>query len=48
MYHYSLKGTKTGKAVFLTSFRKTKIKDVNRLRKKGRKGKIRIIKDFMP
>ncbi|WP_281950268.1 hypothetical protein [Nitrosophilus kaiyonis] len=48
MYHYALKATKTGKAIFLTSFRKTKEKDIERLRRKGRKNKIKIIKDFMP
>ena len=48
MYHYALKATKTGKAIFLTSFRKTKEKDIERLRKKGKLGKIQVIKDFMP
>ena len=48
MYHYALKTTKTGKAIFLVSFRKTKIKDIQRLRKKGKSGKIKILKDFMP
>ena len=48
MYHYALKATKTGKAIFLISFRKTKEKDIERLRKKGRSGKIQILKDFMP
>ncbi len=48
MYHYALKATATGKVVFLTSFRKTKTTDIKRLRKKGKAGKIQIIKDFMP
>ena len=48
MYHYALKATKSGKAIFLTSFRKTKKKDIERLRKKGKSGRIQIIKDFMP
>ena len=47
-YHYALKKTKTGKTIFLTSFRKTSLKDIERLRKKANKGKALILKDFMP
>jgi hypothetical protein len=47
-YHYALKKTKTGKAIFLTSFRKTSLKDIKRLRKKAQKGNAVILKDFMP
>ncbi|BCD61368.1 hypothetical protein NitYY0826_C0207 [Nitratiruptor sp. YY08-26] len=39
MYYYALKATKIGRAIFLTSFRKTKLKDIERLRKKA--GKIK-------
>ena len=33
-YYYALKSTKSGDTIFLTSFRKTNNKDINRLRKK--------------
>jgi hypothetical protein len=48
LYHYALKSTRTGKAVFLTSFRRTRLKQVNRLRNKHKQGSIKIIKDFLP
>ena len=48
MYHYALKATRSGNVIFLTSFRRTKQKDIDRLRKKARKGKVQILKDFMP
>ena len=48
MYHYALKTTASGKQLFLTSFRKTRIKFINKLRDKGKKGKIKILKDNLP
>lgn len=35
IYHAALKSTKTGKELFLTSFRKTSMADVKRMKKKG-------------
>jgi hypothetical protein len=48
LYHYALKSTQTGEAVFLTSFRKTGMQDVTRLRNKAKKGKANILKDILP
>ena len=48
LYHYVLKATKSGEGLFLTSFRKTRIKQINRLRDKGRSNKIKILKDNLP
>ena len=48
LYHYVLKRTKSKKAIFLVSFRKTKRSDVERLRRKEKRKKIVIIKDLMP
>ena len=48
LYHYSLKSTQTGEALFLTSFRKTSFQDVNRLRKKAVKKDLKILKDALP
>ena len=48
LYHYALKSTTTGKQLFLTSFRKTRQKSINRLRKKAREKKIIILKDNLP
>ncbi len=48
LYHYTLKITKTGKAIFLTSFRRTNEISIEKIRKKDKKGKVRIIKDHLP
>ena len=48
LYHYALKATKSGKRLFLTSFRKARIKQINRLRDKAKNKKIEIIKDNLP
>jgi hypothetical protein len=48
LYHYALKSTKTGKRVFLTSFRRTRSSEVDKLRKKHKKGEIGILKDNLP
>jgi len=48
LYHYALKCTQSGEALFLTSFRKTNMNDVTRIRKKGEKGKVIILKDTLP
>jgi hypothetical protein len=48
LYHYALKATKSGKAIFLTSFRITRSKDIERLRKKAEKGNAKILKDNLP
>ena len=48
LYHYALKSTATGKQLFLTSFRKTRQKSIERLRKKARENKIKILKDNLP
>ena len=48
LYHYALKSTQTGEAIFLTSFRKTNMKDVNRFRNRAKKGKVNILKDTLP
>ena len=48
LYHYALKSTSSGKGLFLTSFRRTRIKQVNRLREKNKQGKVKVIKDNLP
>ena len=48
LYHYALKSTASGKQLFLTSFRKTRQKSIERLRKKARENKIKILKDNLP
>ena len=48
LYHYALKSTKSGEALFLTSFRKTNNISINKIRKKSKKGKVKIIKDNLP
>ncbi len=48
LYHYALKATATGKQLFMTSFRKTRQKSINRLRQKGKDKKIIILKDNLP
>ena len=48
MYHYVLKSTQTGKALFLTSFGKTNKISIDKIRKKERQGKVKIIKDNLP
>jgi hypothetical protein len=48
LYHYALKSTKSGNGLFLTSFRRTRKKQIDRLRNKARQGKIKVIKDFLP
>ena len=42
-YYYTLKSTKSGNTIFLTSFRKTSQHDIKRLKNKLLKGKIEII-----
>jgi len=48
LYHYALKTTSSGKGLFLTSFRRTRLKQVDKLRQKDKKGKIKILKDNLP
>jgi len=48
LYFYAIKSTQTGKAVFLTSFRKANDIYINRLRRKSKAGKIVILKDELP
>ena len=48
LYHYSLKCTKSGKALFLTSFRKTNKISIDKIRKKNKQGKVEILKDNLP
>lgn len=48
MYHYVLKCTNTGEALFLTSFRKTRDGDTKRLRNKAEKNNLKILKDTLP
>ena len=48
LYHYALKATKSGKGLFLTSFRKTRMKQVDRLRMKAKNKVIKILKDNLP
>jgi hypothetical protein len=38
---YTLKSTTSGKGLFLTSFRKTRQKPINKLREKGKLNKIK-------
>lgn len=44
-YYYSLKSTKSGDSIFLTSFRKTNKHDIKRIRNKSEKGMLEIIVD---
>ena len=48
LYHYALKSTQTGKALFLTSFRKTNKISIDKIRKKNKQGKVNILKDNLP
>ncbi len=48
LYHCVLKSTQTGGGLFLTSFRKTNIKKVESIRKKAKKGLVKILKDKLP
>ena len=48
LYHYALKSTQSGKALFLTSFRKTNKISIDKIRKKNKQGKVEIIKDNLP
>ena len=45
LYYYALKATATGSTIFLSSFRKTSEKDINRLRKKSGKLNCKLLKD---
>ena len=44
-YYYALKSTKSGDTIFLTSFRKTNVHDIKRIRNKSKKGLVNIIVD---
>jgi len=48
LYHYALKSTLSGKAIFLTSFRRTNKISIDKIRKKQKQGKVKIIKDNLP
>jgi len=48
LYHYALKSIKSGKALFLTSFRRTNSISIDKIRNKHKKGKVEIIKDNLP
>lgn len=48
LYHYALKSTKSGKALFLTSFRRTNKISIEKIRKKCKQGKVVILKDNLP
>ena len=48
LYHYALKSTRTGKAVFITSFRRTNEISIEKIRKKAKENKVKILKDFLP
>jgi len=48
LYHYALKSTTTGKQLFLTSFRKTNKISIDKIRKKNKQGKVKILKDNLP
>jgi len=48
LYHYALKATKSGKGLFLTSFRKTNKISIDKIRKKDKQKKVTIIKDNLP
>ena len=48
LYHYALKSTKSGKAIFLTSFRRTNKISIEKIRKKCKQGKVVILKDNLP
>ena len=48
LYHYALKSTKSGKGLFLTSFRRTNEISVEKIRKKKKTGKVKILKDNLP
>jgi len=43
-YYYALKTTQSANTIFLTSFRKTSLHDIKRLKNKLSKGKIEVIK----
>jgi hypothetical protein len=48
LYHYALKSTKSGNGLFLTSFRRTNKISVDKIRKKHKEKKVKIIKDNLP
>ncbi len=48
LYHYALKSTQSGKALFLTSFRRTNKISIEKIRKKQKNGKLKILKDHLP
>ena len=48
LYHYALKATKSGKGLFLTSFRKTNKISIDKIRKKAKENKVKILKDNLP
>jgi len=48
LYHYALKSTVSGKGLFLTSFRKTNKISIDKIRKKSKENKVKILKDNLP
>jgi hypothetical protein len=48
LYHYALKSTASGKGLFLTSFRRTNSISIEKIRKKERNNKVKILKDNLP